>query len=254
MPEPVVPALDTAPESTPTAPIGVVVPQETALTRTEVAALIAANKAEVEVAVAKGTKAAYDAARRSEAKADAANARLARQEAAFEVIATRGMDETEARLWKAERAEQRTIEASTQVSAQQEQAQQVAAFQQRSADYLNAEGIKPEDPRLTAAFSKYAEGYKTGDDLDKALMRAVADVHKSERQRIEGESKTLVEKVREEERAKLRNETRAADGKLDKGTPATATKVDWATLSDEEFKALDAQRDEDRRRRQRLLR
>lgn len=258
MPEPEVPVIATAPESTPPALTEGEVPNETALTRTEVAELIAAAKQEVETKletkIRTDLEAAYKAARRSESKGDTANARIAKMEATLEAVATRGMDESEVRLWKAERAAERAGEATAQVSAQQEQEQQVRAFQDRSTAYLASEGIKPDDPRLIAAFNKYAEGYRSGDDLDKALMRAVVEVHKSERQRTEAEIKSAIEKAREEERAKLRNEQRAAEGKVDKGTPAsTSSKIDWANLSEEEFKALDAQRTAERLARQRQL-
>ncbi len=250
--EGVVPA--TAPEGTPPALTEAEAPIETALTRTEVASLIATAQQEVSARLSKDLDAAYKAARRSESKGDVANAKIAKLEAQLELVATRGMDEGEARLWKAERAAERATEVTTQVSQQQEYEQAQAAFQQRSAAYLAGEGIKHDDPRLTAAFSKYAAESKTYHDWDSALARAVADVHKSEAKRVQDEAKGQVEKAREEERAKLRNEQRAGDGKLDKGQPASTSKVDWATMSDEEFKAADAERTAERIRRQRQTR
>ena len=254
MPEQEVPVPATAPESTPPALTEAEAPIETALTRTEVASLIAAAKQEVQDKIKQDLDAAYKAARRSESKGDTANAKLAKLEAALEAVATRGMDESEARLWKAERAAERASEATHQVSQQQEYEQAQVAFQQKSAAYLASEGIKPNDERLTTAFSKYAAEAKTYADWDSALARAVADVHKAEARRVSEEAKGAVDKAREEERAKLRNEQRASEGKLDKGQPASTSKVDWNALSDEEFKALDAERTAERLRRQRQTR
>lgn len=254
MPDQEVPVPATAPEGTPPALTEAVAPIETALTRTEVASLIAAATAEVQSKIKQDLDAAYKAARRSESKGDTANAKIAKMEATLEVVATRGMDESEARLWKAERIAERATETTQQVSQQQEYEQAQAGFQQRSAAYLSGEGIKHDDPRLTAAFSKYAAEAKTYAEWDTALVKAVADVHKSEARRVAEESKSAVDKAREEERAKLRNEQRASDGKLDKGQPASTSKIDWTSISDEEFKTLDAERTAERLRRQRQTR
>lgn len=254
MPELEVPVPDTAPESTPPALPEDAAPTETALTRTEVTALIAAAQQEVQSKLKSDLEAAYKAARRSESKGDTANAKIAKLEATLEAVATRGMDESEVRLWKAERAAERASEATNQVSQQQEYEQAQAAFQQKSAAYLASEGIKPNDERLTTAFSKYAQEAKTYADWDNALIRAVAEVHKAEAKRVADEAKSAVDKAREEERVKLRNEQRASEGKLDKGQPASTSKVDFATMSDEEFKAYDAQLTEQRLRRQRQTR
>lgn len=253
MPEPVVAAPVTAPEAIPSAPIEKAAEPETALTRTEVAELIATAKQEVEIKLKADLDAAYKAARRSESKGDVANAKLVKMEAQLEAIATRGMDDGEAKLWKAERAIERANEASTTVNQQQEYEQQTRAFQERTSKYLADEGIKADDPRFTAAFTKYAADSKTYDDWDKAVLRAAADVHKDEKRIKESEAKDLVEKAREDERVKLRNEQRSADGKLDKGGSASAPKVDFTSMSDEEFKVYDEARTAERLRRQRQL-
>lgn len=252
MPEPEVPVPATAPEGTPSALPEGEAPIETALTRTEVASLIAVAKQEVQAQLKADLDAAYKTARRSESKGDTANAKIAKLEAQLELVATRGMDESEARLWKAERAAERASEATHQVSQQQEYEAAQVAFQQKSAAYLASEGIKPDDKRLTEAFAKYAADAKTYHDWDSALARAVADWHKVEAKRVADEAKGAVEKAREEERVKLRNEQRSSSGKLDTGSPASTTgKVDFTSMSDEEFKAYDAQLTEQRLRRQR---
>ncbi len=250
--EGIVPA--TAPEGTSDAPTGTDTPAETALTRTEVAELIAAAKQEVQASLKNDLDAAYKAARRSESKGDVANAKIAKLESQLEAVATRGMDEGEARLWKAERAVERANETSTQVNAQQEYEAAQRTFAEKSATILSSEGISKDDPVLTEAFAKYAAESKTYADWDTALIRAIADVHKSKARRVADETKTAVEKAREEERAKLRNEQRVTSGAVDKGSPGSAGgKVDFTSMTDEEFRAYDAQRNAERLARTRQL-
>lgn len=253
MPDPEVVPTPTGAEGTPP-PLTEGTPQpETALTRTEVAELIAAAKQEVAQSLKVDLDAAYKAARRSESKGDTANAKITKLEAALEVVATRDLTDEQARLWKAERAVERANETNTQVSAQQEDAQARSAFADRSTQLLSSEGIKANDPRLTEAFKKYTENVKSYADWDIALARAVADVHKDEAKKASTSSKEQVEKAREEERAKLRNEQRGASGTLDKGTPASAGKVDWTNMSDAEFIAHEETLKADRLRRQRQM-
>lgn len=252
MPDPEVVTPAATPEGAPDVPAEVTPPAETALTRTEVLSLIATAQKDVESRLRQDIETLSATTRRTAGNYGTANAKLQKLEAALEAVATRNMDESEARLWKAERAAERAHEATAQVSQQQEYDQAASAFQQRSAAYLATEGIKPSDERLTEAFKKYADS--NPNTWDSALARAVADVHKSEAKRVSDEAKTAVEKAREEERAKLRNEQRASDGKLDKGQPASSSKVDFTSMSDEEFRAYDAQLTEQRLRRQRQTR
>lgn len=164
------------------------------------------------------------------------------------------MDENEARAWKAERALERAQEVTSTVSAEKEREEAVRSFQERSTSYLSSEGIKPDDPRLTAAFAKYSAEAKSYDDWDKALLKAVADIHKDEKTKTAAEVKAAIEKAREEERARLRNEQRQSDGPVDKGQPSsTNKKIDWLNLSDEEFRRLEAERDAERHRRLRNI-
>jgi hypothetical protein len=243
-------------------------PTETALTREEITNLISAARNEVRTEIVTELKrdldAAYKTARRSESKGDVANSKLQKLETRFEELATRGMEAQEARAWKAERALERVQETAQTVDQQREYEQQASAFQQRSSSYLTSEGIKPDDPRLTSAFAKLAADAKSYDDWDKALLGAVSAVHKDNATRLAGEStklaenatklaadsKTVAEKAREEERAKLRNEQRSVDGPIDKCQPASnpVQKKTW-DMTDEEFKAFDAIKDAERRRR-----
>ena len=251
MPEPEpIPTL-TAPADQPEAQPVAVEPTETALTRAEVQALISAANEATLAKTKENLDAAYKTARRSESKGDTAAKRIERLEAQFEAIATRGMDEPESRAWKAERALERATETSQTVTQQQEYERNAAEFQQRSASFLNSEGINPTDERLTTAFSKYAADAKTYDDWDKALLHAVADVHKDERVKSTADQKTREDKVREQERAKLRNQNRSADGPIDKGQPGSTSTKPVKDMTDDEFREYERQRDADRIRRRR---
>jgi len=230
-------------------------PIETALTRAEVAELISKASEEVQAKLKTDLDAAYKAARRSEAKGDTANAKLAKMESRLEEVATRGMDEGEARLWKAQRAEERAQEATTTVSQQQEYEKAASEFQQRSSAYLNSEGITSDDPVLTAAFAKFSAEARTYDDWDKALMRSVAEVHKDRSKKAAEQAKTAADKAREEERARQRNEQRRDEGPIDRGTPASTgiKKAVW-DMTDDEFKQMDAQKEQERKLRARGVR
>ena len=251
MPEPEpIPTL-TAPADQPEAQPVAVEPTETALTRAEVQALISAAKEETLAKTKDNLDAAYKTARRSESKGDTAAKRIERLEVQLEALATRGMDDSESRAWKAERALERATEATQTVSQQQEYERAAADFQQRSASFLNGEGIKSDDQRLTAAFSKFAADARSYDDWDKALLRAVAEVHKDERTKLTTDSKAREDKIREEERAKLRNEQKATDGPIDKGQPGSTSSKPVKDMSDEEFKVYERQKDDERIRRRR---
>lgn len=262
LPEPEVTAAVTAPADQQTAQPEAVPQTETALTREEITSLIQTARSEVRAEVITEVKrdldAAYKAARRSESKGDVANTKLSKLETRFEELAIRGMEEPEARAWKAERALERANETVQNAGQAQEYERAAAEFQQRSAAYLQEEGVKADDPRLTNAFAKLAADAKSPSDWDKALYGAVSVVHRdnatkltAETTKLAADSKSAVEKAREEERAKLRNEQRTTDGPIDKGqpsSPAPGAKKTW-DMTDEEFKAYDAARDADRRRR-----
>lgn len=221
-------------------------------TRQDAEALIASVKDELKQGLKADLDSAYKAARRSESKGDTATAKIAKLETRLEDLATRGMDEHEARAWKAERALERAQETTSTVNTEQEREQAVRSFQERSSTYLSAEGIKSDDPRLTAAFAKYSAEAKSYDDWDKALLKAVVDIHKDEKTKTASEVKAQIEKAREEERARQRNEQRQSDGPVDKGQPSsTNKKIDWLTISDEEFARLEREKDAERMRRSR---
>lgn len=262
MPDPEEVVAPTAPADQPTAQPATAQPTETALTREEVASLIASSRAEVSAEIKRDLDAAYKAARRSESKGDVANSKLAKLETRLEELATRGMDEGQAKLWKAERALERATETAITVNQQQDYERAAAEFQQRSATYLAEEGIKADDPRLMTAFAKFSANAQSTADWDKALYGAVAVVHRDnakkmadETAKVSAESKTAVEKAREEERAKLRNEQRTVEGPVDRGQPSSAPQAKKiGEMSDEEFKAYDAIKDSERRRRMTQLR
>lgn len=226
-------------------------PEETALTRTEVLSLIATARQEVESKLRQDIEILSASTRKTAGNYGTANAKIVKLESALEAVATRGMDESEARLWKAERAVERAGEITSQTTQQQEYAEAQSAFQQRSNALLAQQGIKADDPRLTEAFKKYTENVKTYADWDVALGLSIAEVHRDEARKASLSVKEQVDKAREEERAKLRNEQRSTDGKVDKGTPAAAGRIDYATISDEEFTRLEDERKADRLRRQR---
>jgi hypothetical protein len=273
LPDPEVVVSLTAPVDQPSAPTEAAQPTETALTREEITDLISTARVETRTEIVTELKrdldAAYKAARRSESKGDIANSKLAKLETRFEELATRGMEAQEARAWKAERALERVQESTQTAEQSQEYERQAAAFQQRSASYLRDEGIKADDPILTSAFAKLAADAKSYDDWDKALIGAVSAVHKGNATKLAAESsklaadatklaadsKTVADKAREDERAKLRNEQRAVDGPIDKGQPSSPalSKKTW-DMTDEEFKAYDAIKDAERRRRMTQLR
>lgn len=251
MPDTEVVAPATATEGTPVELAEATPPTETALTRTEVLSLIETARKDVESRLKQDIEVLAASTRRADGRYGTANAKIQKLETALEAVATRGMDESEARLWKAERAVERANETSTQVTAQQEYETAQRAFAEKSSAFLASEGIDAKDERLTASFAKYAAEAKTYADWDNALIRAVADVRKDEAKKATLTVKEQVEKAREEERAKLRNEQRSTEGKLDKGSPAAAGKVDYASMSDAEFIALEAEKTAERLRRQR---
>lgn len=254
LPEPEEVAALTAPDVQPEAQPAVTEPTETAPpTRAELAEAIAALEQKLNSSHKTDFDSAYKAARRSESKGDSANAKIAKLEAQLESLATRGMDDQEAKLWKAERALERANESSQTVSQQQEYEQAARSFQERSQSYLSGEGIKADDPRLTAAFSEFAKGAQRYEDWDMAMVKAVAVVHKDERKRLETDSKTREDKIREEERAKLRNERRTNDGPIDKGTPASTSSKPVKDMSTAEFAEYERQKDAERIRRRRAL-
>lgn len=194
--------------------------------------------------------AARKAAQRAESKTDVVDKRteqrIRRIETMLEAIATRGMDEPDARAWKAERALERVNEAQSEQTQQQQYEASWRDFQSRGASLLQEEGIARDDPRLTAAFQRYAANAASTNDWDVALVRAISDVHKDEQRKAREEVKTVADKTREEERAKTRNEKRSSEGPTDKGSPSTAAPKDWANATNDEVLA-ELQRRRERR-------
>ena len=79
----------------------------------------------------------------------------------------------------------------------------------------------------------------------------MAEVHKGERTTSAADQKVREDKIREEERAKLRNEQRSTAGPIDKGQPSSTSSKPIRDMSDEEFKEYEHQKDADRLRRRR---
>ena len=79
----------------------------------------------------------------------------------------------------------------------------------------------------------------------------MAEVHKDERTKLTTDTKAREDKIREEERAKLRNENRSSDGPIDKGQPSSTSTKPVKDMNDEEFKEYERQKDAERIRRRR---
>ena len=211
-------------------------PQETStLTLDQVKALIE----ERDVLIRKETEQAYKTLRRGEAKSDTALKRIEKLETELLEVSLKGLDPDKAEVERLKRQVQRDVESRT-ADPQQE----VTAFQGWSASLLEEEGIDPKDPTLAEAFGKYGEGWQSQADLRVALTRSIAKVHAERTKAARAESADREKKAREDERAKLRNENRQAEGKVDKGTPASATPASKNILSmtPEEWTAFNASR------------
>ena len=196
------------------------------------------------------TKAAYDAARRAEAKAERAPDKFREQiaplEEAIEAILTQSLNEDQRQAFIAKR----DLARATRRDPDAEQAQQVAEFQTEAASVLEEEGIKADDPVLVAAYQKYLAGAKNPSQWRTALGRAIAAVHKDLAVKSESSASEREKKAREDERTKVQNERRESDGPVDRGQPASSNqKVDWANLSPEEFALKEAAYDAERKAR-----
>ena len=214
--------------------------QETAtLTRDEVKALIEETWADRETTIRKEIEQTYKTLRRGEAKSDVSLKRIDKLETELFDISLRGLDPQAVEIEKLKRQAQR---ADSNVPDPNSEA---SAFQGWATPYLEGEAINSEDPVLKASFQKHAEGWQNAADLRVALTRAVADVHKDAAKKAKSESADREKKAREDERAKLRNEKRQEDGKIDKGTvagKATGTPKNLMALSPEEWETLKLQK------------
>jgi hypothetical protein len=236
---------ETAPPTTPAeeAPAAEPAAPETPtyLTLDEAKTLIEQTFVEREGNLRKDLDAAYKTLRRGEAKSDVAQKRIDKLEAELFEISLRGMEPQQAEVEKLRRQMQRESEArSVDPNAE------VASFNAESASILEEEGISAEDPVLKASFQRFAAGWTSAADLRVALTRAIAQVHKEREKAAKADSAKAVERAREEERAKARNDKRDADGKIDRGTHAAASAKpavrNWLSASNEEWEALKTQR------------
>lgn len=214
--------------------------QETAtpLTREDAKALIEEVWAERQTEIRKEIDQAYKTLRRGEAKSDVSIKRIEKLETELFDISLRGLDPQAVEIEKLKRQAQRADPVSDPNS-------EASAFQGWATPYLEGEAINSEDPVLKASFQKYAEGWTNAADLRVALTRAVADVHKDAAKKAKSESADREKKAREDERAKLRNEKRQEDGKIDKGTvagKASGPAKSALYLSQEEWEALKIQK------------
>lgn len=215
----------------------------TYITLEDAKALLDQTWAERETNIRKDLEAAYKTLRRGEAKSDQAQKRIDKLEAELLEVSLRGLEPAQVEVEKLRRQVQRDADSR---SAPPDPDAEVAAFKGWSSSYLEEEQIGPDDPVLKASFQRYADGWQGAADLRVALTRAVADVRKEQAKAARSEAAEREKKAREDERAKLRNEKRAEDGKVDKGAaaPASASPVrkNWLAAPPEEWEALKSQR------------
>lgn len=180
------------------------------------------------------SRAGYSAARREEAKSDTALREIKRLEAQIESLELSTLPEDQRERRKLERQLEKAT-ASTVIADEQRQNETAwRDFQARGRQTLQQEGIAADDPRLTAAFQKYAQTAASTTDWDIALHKAIADVHKDNAKKASDDAKTAAERAREEERNKRKNEDRKTEGPTDKGSPSTQNPKDWSSASDKE--------------------
>ena len=213
-------------------------PQETSpLTRDEVAAIIEEKVSARQAEIDKQLEAAYKTLRRGEAKSDTLVKKVERLEQEQFENSLRGMEPQQQEIEKLKRQTQQAQSPSVDPNAE------LASFNAYARSVLEEESISDKDPVLTEWFQKYAEAGQTASDWKIALTRAVAKVRTEESKKARSESAEREKKAREEERAKLRNENRQAEGKVDKGTPASATaQKNFLTMSSEELEAFEKSR------------
>jgi len=210
-------------------------PQETStpLTKEDLAAFRQEIEAR-EVEIRKELESAYKTLRRGEAKSDTAHKEIASLKQELFEISLRGLEPQQQEIERLKRSSQ-DAQSRSAIDPNAEQ----AAFANYATSVLAEEGIDGKDSVLTEWFGKYGEGWQNQADLKVALTRAIAKVHSERAKQARAESVEKEKKAREEERAKLRNENRQQEGKVDKGTPAsTNTPKNFLQMSDQEFEAF----------------
>lgn len=188
-------------------------------------------------------------ARRAQGTADSRSRRLeadlARANAALEELVTRDMDPADRERYQMRRElEQLKQNGQPSSGSAQPDPAEVQEFRTWLSPILTEKGIQPNDPALLAAFEKH-----TGDSTDPATWRAAAGLAVAEvielraaKARTEAEEKARL--AREEERAKSRAGTRAAEGRVDRGRPtAPSGQKDPRTMSDKEFEEFERMKD-----------
>jgi hypothetical protein len=104
-------------------------------------------------------------------------------------------------------------------------------WQSFAARALEKVGIKHDDPRLVAAFQKHNENSSNPSDWPVALAAAIAEIGKTETERV----RTDAQKAADAERVKARNESRKAEGKIDRSSPSGQARVRVDDMTNEEF-------------------
>lgn len=182
--------------------------------------------------------------------------RIERLASQLDAVATRGMDENEARTWKLQQELEKERESRTTTDSNTIRLQQEEEFRVFSSTMLAEEQLDPNNPTLKAAFDRFAATAKDPSDWKVALTRAIAEVRKDEAKTAAQKTKEAVDKAREDERKKLLNKSREASGPLDTGNQGAISKKPVDQMDDAEFAAYWEQRraDINRRRMQQSIR
>lgn len=215
-------------------------PQETSpqyLTKEDAQVLIEQVWTERKIELEKQLDAAYKTVRRGESKSDTSQKRIDKIESEMFELSLRGLEPQQV---ETERLKRQVAQSS--YSAPDPNVVQ-AEFAGYARSVLEEEGIKGDDPVLTEWFNKYADGYQSLADLKVALARSVGRVNADKAKKATADAGEREKKAREEERTKLRNEKRQEEGRVDKGTPASAAQSkSILTMSEEEWTSFNAGR------------
>ncbi len=206
-------------------------------------------RAELKTARDEGNESGRRAQRAADTHASRLEKRIERLAGLLDVVATRGMDESEAQAWKLRQELEKEREARSTGDSEVQRQRQEDDWRTYSSAVLAEEQIAADNPTLKEAWGRYSAGAKDPSDWKAALGRAVAEVRKAELKDAQAKAKEAEGKAREDERAKIRNERRSSAGPVDQGAPGGSGAKKVADMSEEEFTAYKAQRDDERVRR-----
>lgn len=184
-------------------------------------------------------KAAYDAARRAENKAEIARReaaeKIGRLEAQLDTLATRDLPPDQAQAY----ALQREVERLKANPAKNDASAVQAQFANWSAQTLADEGfdLSALPKEVNDAFQKRAAGSASITDWQAALYGAIADYRKVEAAQARKEAGDREKKAREDERTKIQNGSRASQPRVDRGGPSATGGKPVSEMSSEEFAA-----------------